>query len=147
MCACKLKKSSFFIDDILSDNNNKRFDKPNGPLERESQSSIENVTGSKQEELKTKLEVITEVDKELELAKINGSLDRRNTYPLYPTPVKANFPWPYRVKGYPVETRNLSFYSDPMLKSDHILRNQLAVNRFVPTPYLRQPYGYDRGKA
>lgn len=144
MCACKQKKASFLIDDILSD---KKFDKPNGISERESHREHENITSSKPEQLKHKFEVVSELDKELELAKINGSLDRRNTYPLYPMAIKANFPFPHRVKGFPIETRHLSFYSDPLLKSDHILRNQLAVSKFVPTPYsLRQPYGFDRGK-
>lgn len=145
MCACK-QKSSFLIDDILSDAKNRH--KPSCSLDSESQTvSQEKKVAVKYNELETKFNVMTEVDRELELTRMKANLEqRRNTYPLYPTPIKANVPWPYKVKSYPMEARHVSFYSDPMLKSDQILRNQLAVNRFMPTSYsLRQPYGFDRG--
>ncbi|CAH2242889.1 jg14459 [Pararge aegeria aegeria] len=106
---------------------------------------------NRNEELITKLNVVTEVQRELEIVKLKVNLEqRRNTYPIYPTPIKANLPWtPYRLKnsGYPMESRHpMSFYSDPMLKTEQILRNQLAVNRLVTNPYsLRQVYGFDGG--
>ncbi|CAH0730800.1 unnamed protein product, partial [Brenthis ino] len=147
MCACR-QKSSFLIDDILSDA--KKPHKPSSTLKSESQTvSQEKKVPVKYNDLETKFNVITEVDRELELTRMKANLEqRRNTYPLYPTPIKANVPWPYKVKGYPMDARHISFYSDPMLKSDQILRNQLAVNRFMPTSYsLRQPYGFDRAPS
>ncbi|XP_045779525.1 homeobox protein Hox-C13b-like [Maniola jurtina] len=105
---------------------------------------------NKNEDLMTKFNIVTDVQRELEMAKHKGSLEqRRNTYPIYPTPVKANAPWsPCRLKSpsFSMEPRHpMGFYSDPMMKSEQILRNQLAVNRFVTNPYsLRQMYGFDR---
>ncbi|XP_026483183.2 hematopoietically-expressed homeobox protein hhex-like [Vanessa tameamea] len=149
MCACRQKKS-FLIDDILNDTR-----KPQKHLNNERKEPLrcsdkeETKSQSKHDERQAKFNVITEVQRELELTKMKVNLEqRRNTYPLYPTPIKANLPWPtYRMKaGYPIDTRHpMSFYSDHMLKSEQILRNQLAVNRFVSSPYsLRQPYAFDR---
>ncbi|VVC99548.1 unnamed protein product [Leptidea sinapis] len=90
---------------------------------------------------------MTEVKNDLDAVKLRVNLEqRRNTYPLYPMPVKANMPWPmYRMKGYEVPQQSMNFYSEPVLNSDHILRSQLSVNRFL-TPYsVRQPYNFDRG--
>ncbi|XP_039760162.1 hematopoietically-expressed homeobox protein hhex-like [Pararge aegeria] len=143
MCACKQKRASFLIEDILCET------KPHKHLGHE---PLESLTCSKKPEvfeLITKLNVVTEVQRELEIVKLKVNLEqRRNTYPIYPTPIKANLPWtPYRLKnsGYPMESRHpMSFFSDPMLKTEQILRNQLAVNRLVTNPYsLRQVYGFD----
>ncbi|XP_045454567.1 hematopoietically-expressed homeobox protein hhex-like [Melitaea cinxia] len=138
MCECRQKKS-FLIADILSDSgkNTKNVTK-NTPHEQSSRVSDNYI------------KPITKYDEmELELTKIKVNLEqRRNTYPLYPTPIKANIPWPgYRMKtGYPVDSRcPMGLYSEQIIKSDQILRSQLAVNRFASNPYsLRQAYGYDR---
>lgn len=95
---------------------------------------------------------IDEVHKELESTKVNMNLEqRRNTYPLYPMPIKPGVAWPqYKMKaGYPMDNRpSVNYYSEPVLKAEHILRNQLAATRYVagPGPFLRQVYGFDRGK-
>lgn len=89
------------------------------------------------------------VQRELEMSLKANLEHRRNTLPLYPTPIKPNALWPpYRLKSptYPVDGRSMGFYSDPAMKSEQILRNQLAANRFMSNPYsLRQVYGFDRG--
>ncbi|OWR51544.1 hypothetical protein KGM_209061 [Danaus plexippus plexippus] len=93
---------------------------------------------------------IDEVHKELESTKVNMNLEqRRNTYPLYPMPIKPGVAWPqYKMKaGYPMDNRpSVNYYSEPVLKAEHILRNQLAATRYVagPGPFLRQVYGFDR---
>lgn len=152
MCACRQKKS-FLIADILSDSgkNTKNVTKTT-PLEQPSRISDNDIKPiTKYDEMQAKFNVITEVQRELELTKMKVNLEqRRNTYPLYPTPIKANIPWPgYRMKtGYPVDARcPMGLYSEQIIKSDQILRSQLAVNRFASNPYsLRQAYGYDRGQ-
>ncbi|KAI5644752.1 homeobox domain-containing protein [Phthorimaea operculella] len=82
---------------------------------------------------------------------MKGNLEqRRNTFPLYPTPLKANMQYPtYRMKEtgvYPVDARHpFSYFSDPMLNTDQILRSQLAANGYMPHSYtIRQAYGLDR---
>lgn len=150
MCACRQKKSSFFIEDILKDAKKtyKNISSaPSEPLTCSAQEKPVKFEGedSKRDvrnEREVHFDVICEVDKELEYAKINLE-HRRNTFPLYPTALKPSFPWPpYRKEVY---ERQFNYFSDTTLNSDHILRTQLAANRFVP-PYVRQPYGYDRGK-
>ncbi|KAJ0172413.1 hypothetical protein K1T71_012386 [Dendrolimus kikuchii] len=90
---------------------------------------------------------LTSVQNEIEFRKI--SLEhRRNTYPLYPMPIKANLSWQHKkdpmYNGIRLEPRQFSYYSDPMLNTG-LLRNQLALNRFVTHPYtIRQAYGFDR---
>ncbi|XP_023935222.2 hematopoietically-expressed homeobox protein hhex-like [Bicyclus anynana] len=130
MCACKQKRASFLIEDILCET------KPQKQLNHEPLDAVK---------CSRKPEAVT-YGRELEMAKLKVNLEqRRNTYPVYPTPIKANIPWsPYRLKnsGYPMDRHPMSYYSEPMLKSEQILRNQLAVNRFVTNPYsLRQVYG------
>ncbi|XP_059058790.1 homeobox protein Hox-C6a-like [Achroia grisella] len=161
MCACRQKKS-FFIEDILQDTTkNKTYknlsNEPSKPLlcnstpktdNEDKQSDAKHENGANDEKI-IKFNVIREVQHEMELNKVNLE-QRRNTYPLYPTPMKANLSWTrYRAKdpvSYPVQPRHsFSYYSDPMLNSDQILRNQLAANRFVSHPFtIRQTYGYDR---
>lgn len=103
-------------------------------------------TDTKPEDNIRKYNVITEVDKEIEISKVNLQF-RRNTYPLQPTPLKP-YDWNYRGKdssGY-MEPR-LNYYSEQMLNSSQKLRNQLAANRYVTHPFaIRHSYGFDRGK-
>ncbi|CAH2095002.1 unnamed protein product [Euphydryas editha] len=148
MCECRQKKS-FLIADILSDSGKSSKNVINIAQPASRRSDYDTKPISKYDEMKTKFNVMTEVQRELELTKMKVNLEqRRNTYPLYPTPIKANMPWPaYRMKtGYPVETRPpMNLYNEHMMKTDQILRSQLAVNRFASSPYsLRQAYGYDR---
>ncbi|KAL4717246.1 hypothetical protein ACJJTC_017133 [Scirpophaga incertulas] len=157
MCACRQKKS-FFIEDILQDSTkNKTYkplsQEPKQPLictarEETLQDKSPKVPNVTSDNL-TKFNVVCEVQKEIQLNKVNLE-QRRNTYPLYPTPMKISMPWqPYRTKepiSYPVEPRPaFSYYSEPMLNTEQILRNQLIANRFVSHPYsVRQTYGFDR---
>ncbi|CAK1593636.1 unnamed protein product [Parnassius mnemosyne] len=144
MCACRLKKS-FLIDDILDHQKKPYRNLTNNPTESLSFKSkiVDSIENEKEAKFNTR-----EVDRELELSNVNINLEQRsNTYPLYPTPIKAGIPWtPYRVKAnYPLESRHpFSYYSDPVMNSDQILRSQLAVNRFSSHPYIRQSYGFDR---
>lgn len=97
-----------------------------------------------------KFNVISEVQSEIEFSKINLE-HRRNTYPLYPMPMKANLPWQHKKEpiynSIRLDPRQFSYYSDPLLNSGGLLRNQMALNRFVAHPYtIRQAYGFDRGK-
>ncbi|XP_072933069.1 uncharacterized protein HHEX [Epargyreus clarus] len=142
MCACRQKKS-FLIEDILSDAKKQTYKNVSGPTQALT-CRTEPVNDVEVNEQQSKFNVVTEVQTELEFAKINLE-HRRNTYPLQPMALKAN-PWQYRIKSYPMETRPpLSFYSEPMLNTEQILRNQLAANRFVSHPYsIRHPYGFDR---
>lgn len=165
MCACKQKKS-FFIEDILKDVKKRPYKnlshEPTQPLRCSSAKPAE-ITKAEEAtcdeaptEKLSKIDVRFDVPKDLELAKVNLE-QRRNTYPLYPTPIKANLSmspsvtWPqYRGKetGGFLERPPFSYYSDPMLNSNQILRSQLAANRFLPHPFtIRQAYGFDRGKT
>lgn len=166
MCACKQKRS-FLIEDILRDVKKKPYknlsQEPTQPLKCNGVKPVE--TPKVQEMTKieepasdkaSKIDVKCEVPKDFDLHKVNLE-HRRNTYPLYPTPIKANVPplstsvtWPhYRGKetsGF-LERPPFSYYSDPMLNSNQILRSQLAANRFVSHPFtIRQAYGFDRGE-
>ncbi|XP_053615458.1 transcription factor LBX2-like [Plodia interpunctella] len=156
MCACRQKKSSFFIEDILQDTTKKPYNKnlsnePTKPLICNNSKTDEPINAEKDEinDKVTKLKVSREVHDELVWSKIKLE-QRRNTYPLYPTPMKASVPWSqYRLKdpiSYPVAPRHsFSYYSEPMLNSDQILRNHLAANRFVTHPFtIRQPYAFER---
>ncbi|XP_026761458.2 homeobox protein Hox-C6a-like [Galleria mellonella] len=160
MCACRQKKS-FLIEDILQDTTKNKTHKissnePSKPIVNaiKRTDTDEKVGHEKYEndvinEKITKFNVIREVQYEMELNKINLE-QRRNTYPIYPTPMKANLSWTrYRAKdpvSYPVQPRHsFSYYSDPMLNTDQILRSQLAANRYVTHPFtVRQTYGFDR---
>lgn len=158
MCACRQKKS-FFIEDILQDSVKKPYknlsNEPTQPLKCNAKTEMakeaEKTPLPTNDEKITRFNVTCEVQKEMQLTKMNLE-QRRNTYPLYPTPVKVNMPWPtFRSKdqvGYPVEPRPaFSYYSDPMLNSDHMLRSHLAANRFVSHPFtIGHSYGYDRGE-
>ncbi|XP_047989610.1 uncharacterized protein LOC125228932 [Leguminivora glycinivorella] len=161
MCACRQKKASFFIEDILRDakaykNISSEPKEPKEPLtcsaqEEPVQRAADNAklesTGFNDAarferiEKETQFNVICEVEKELEYGKTYLE-HRRNTFPLYPTALKPNIPWPPYKKDAAFD-RQFSYYSDSMLNSDHILRSQLAANRFVP-PYVPQPYGFNR---
>ncbi|XP_013186282.1 homeobox protein Hox-A7 [Amyelois transitella] len=153
MCACRQKKSSFFIEDILKDTTKKPYknlsNEPSKPLVCNKPVEAIDVEKDEVDDKVTKIEYSREVHDELDWS--NAKLEqRRNTYPLYPTPMKANIPWPqYRVKdpiSYPVAPRHsFSYYSDPLLNTDQILRSQLAANRFVTHPFtIRQPYAFER---
>lgn len=160
MCACRQKKS-FLIEDILRDTTKKRPYKnlshePTKPLTCTKETNVETEKGDKNDEPSKitskvhdnlmKFNVVTEVQHEIELSKVNLAI-RRNTYPLYPTAVKPNYSWNYRKEpvGY-LEPRQFSYYSDPVLNTS-IIRNQLAANRFVSQPLsIHQAYGFDRGK-
>lgn len=166
MCACKQKRS-FLIDDILNDVTKKPYknlsQEPTQPLKCNGVKSHEVPKKQKMTKIEetatdnaNKFDAKCEAPKNLDLSKVN--LDhRRNTYPLYPTPIKANVPplsssvtWPqYRGKetsGF-LERPPFSYYSDPLLNSNQILRSQLAANRFVSHPFtIRQAYGFDRGE-
>lgn len=165
MCACRQKKS-FLIEDILKDVKKRPYknlsQEPTQPLKCNSvkTSSVEMPKMTKIDETATenasKVDYKYEVPRDIELSKVNVD-QRRNTYPLYPTPIKANVSpmpssvtWPqYRGKepGAFLERPPFSYYSDPMLNTNQILRSQLAANRFVTHPFaLRQAYGFDRGK-
>uniref|UniRef100_A0A2H1VXD5 SFRICE_036366 n=1 Tax=Spodoptera frugiperda TaxID=7108 RepID=A0A2H1VXD5_SPOFR len=167
MCACKQKRS-FLIEDILNDVKKKPYknlsQEPTLPLKCSGVKAVEvpkvqevpKVTKIEEpvSENAIKSDVKYEVPKDFDLSKVNLE-HRRNTYPLYPTPIKANVPplsssvtWPhYRGKEAPgfMERPPFSYYSDPMLNSNQILRSQLAANRFIPHPFtIRQAYGFDR---
>ncbi|XP_030021295.2 homeobox protein Hox-A7 [Manduca sexta] len=141
MCACRQRKS-FLIEDILQDVKKK----PYKNLSQEPTKPLTCTTEVKEhrdddKDNTTKFNVICEVQNEMDFTKINLE-QRRNTYPLQPTPIKANLPWTYRGKD-PVY--QISYYSEPMLNSNQILRNQLIANRYVTHPYtLRQTFGFDR---
>ncbi|KAJ8711561.1 hypothetical protein PYW08_008515 [Mythimna loreyi] len=167
MCACKQKRS-FLIEDILKDVKKKPYrllsQEPTQPLKCNGVKPVQIYEVPKALEI-TKIEepandnaskhdTKCEVPKDFDLSKVNLE-HRRNTYPLYPTPIKANVPplspsitWPqYRGKEAPgfLERPPFSYYSDPMLNSNQILRSQLAANRYVPHPFtIRQAYGFDR---
>lgn len=158
MCACKQKKS-FLIEDILRDTTKKKpykplSNEPSQPLYCRKETKVETEKEDRQDENLAqhenlmKFNVVSEVQHEMELSKVNLE-SRRNTYPLYPTAVNPNnHPWNYRKEpvGY-LEPRQFSYYSDPFLNTS-VLRRQLAVSRFVSHPPLsiRQAYGFDRGK-
>ncbi|CAG9793525.1 unnamed protein product [Diatraea saccharalis] len=157
MCACRQKKS-FLIEDILQDSTKKKpyknlthehteplicntkFETPKNVPEKARNATDDKVT---------KFNVTYEVQREVQLNKVNVE-NRRNTYPLYPTPMKVSVPWsPYKTKDpvvYPMEHRPpFSYYSEPLLNTEQMLRNQLAANRFVSHPFtIRQTYGLDR---
>ncbi|XP_075984678.1 hematopoietically expressed homeobox [Anticarsia gemmatalis] len=157
MCACRQKKS-FLIDDILGDVKKKPYknlsQEPTQPLTCNGVKAVE-------EPKVVEPRIIEKVEREpsetpkpykYEILKndaVKVNLEhRRNTYPLYPMPIKANLsvPWPYRGKdpAY-LERPPFSYYSEPMLNTNQILRSQLAANRFVTHPFpLRQAYGFDR---
>lgn len=114
-------------------------------IQHEKQTKL-NVVSEVQHENLSKFNVASEVQHEINLSKVNLET-RRNTYPLYPTAMKPNYPWNYRKEpvGY-LEPRQFSYYSDPILNTS-LIRSQLAANRFVSHPLLiRQAYGFDRGK-
>ncbi|XP_037301981.1 uncharacterized protein LOC119192257 [Manduca sexta] len=142
MCACRQRKS-FLIEDILQDVKKKPYKRT---LSQEPTKPLTCTTEVKEhrdddKDNTTKFNVICEVQNEMDFTKINLE-QRRNTYPLQPTPIKANLPWTYRGKD-PVY--QISYYSEPMLNSNQILRNQLIANRYVTHPYpLRQTFGFDR---
>ncbi|KAL0868648.1 hypothetical protein ABMA27_008102 [Loxostege sticticalis] len=153
MCACRQKKS-FFIEDILQDSAKKPYknlsNEPTKPLTCNTKPEPVKEEKPVEDEKLTRFNVASEVQNEMLLNKINLE-HRRNTYPIYPTPMKLNLPMaPYRTKDpvtYPVELRHsFSYYSDPMLNTDQMLRSQLAANRFVAHhPFtIRQSYGFDR---
>ncbi|CAK1545787.1 unnamed protein product [Leptosia nina] len=125
MCACRQKKASFFIKDILCEGKD---------------GVVEN--GRAKEELQTRYSELSVVQRELEATKLDVNIEqRRNTYPIYPTPIKPSYPWSYKTKGF--EQRPL--YSEPILNSE-MLRSQLSMSRFgAPAPFsLRPPYSFDR---
>ncbi|CAG4988682.1 unnamed protein product [Colias eurytheme] len=129
MCACRQKKSSFLIEDILDDAGR-------------SAKTVDYNVNTRLEDLQTKFSVITEVQRELGTSQAMVNLEhRRNTYPLYPTPVKANFAWPYKLKSF---EQRPGLYSEPVLNSDQILRSQLSMSRYVPAPYSVPQYNFDR---
>lgn len=171
MCACRQKKS-FLIKDILDEVSalNKTYknvdiNKPLTNNKATKHAAVAAGSGTKDKNPKNnvtldekaiRFNVVCEVQKELDLNSAKVNLEqRRNTYPLYPTPVKANTAWPvpaFRMKdvvNYPMEPRqSFSYFSDPMLNADQILRNQLATNSYLPHPLLlRQPLGFDRGES
>lgn len=168
MCACKQKRS-FLIEDILYDVKKKPYknlsQEPTQPLKCNGVKpflvadvpQVQEMTKFEEpaSDNASKIDVKCEVPKDFDLSKVNLE-HRRNTYPLYPTPIKANVPplsssvtWPqFRGKeaGF-LERLPFSYYSDPMLNSNQILRSQLAANRFVSHPFtIRQAYGFDRGE-
>lgn len=169
MCACRQKKS-FLIKDILGEvsvkNNTYKsndYPKPLSCNRATKHATIATGDATKDKNTKTntihdekavKFNVVCEVQKELDLNSTKVNLEqRRNTFPLYPTPVKANPSWPvpaFRLKdvSYPMEPRHsFSYFSDPMLNADQILRNQLATSSYLPHHLLlRQPMGFDRGE-
>lgn len=167
MCACR-QKTSFFIEDILKDHSVKNVTNKNlshdptkvltrtkslKPINKDDAPPKKNPATTPGDDKTTKFNVVSEVQKELELSSVKVNLDqRRKTYPLYPTPLKANVPWsPYRVKdsSYQLDVRHpFSYFSEPILNSEQILRNHLTGNRFMPThPFaVRQAYGFDRGE-
>lgn len=171
MCACRQKKS-FFIKDILDEVSvkNKTYTITDSPKSlvcnrTPKHTALAAGEGTKDknpknnailDEKAVRFNVVCEVQKELDLNSAKVNLEqRRNTFPLYPTPVKANAGWSvpaFRMKdvvSYPMEPRHsFSYFSDPMLNADQILRNQLATNSYLPHPLLlRQPLGFDRGES
>lgn len=171
MCACRQKKS-FLIKDILGEVavKNKIYKSTDSPKPQTCNRATKHAAvavgdGTKDknpknnvtlDEKAVRFNVVCEVQKELDLNSAKVNLEqRRNTFPLYPTPVKANTGWSppaFRMKdvvSYPMEPRqSFSYFSDPMLNADQILRNQLATNSYLPHPYLlRQPLGFDRGES
>uniref|UniRef100_A0A2A4K7S7 Homeobox domain-containing protein n=1 Tax=Heliothis virescens TaxID=7102 RepID=A0A2A4K7S7_HELVI len=167
MCACKQKRS-FLIEDILKDVKQKPYknlsQEPTLPLKCNGVKTVEvakvqEITKIEEPAIEkpakdAKVDLTYDVPNEVDAIKVNLE-HRRNTYPLYPTPIKANVPplssslnWPqYRGKeatGF-MERPPFSYYSEPMLNTSQILRTQLAANRFVPHPFtIRQAYGFDR---
>ncbi|KPJ03443.1 PREDICTED: transcription factor LBX2-like [Papilio xuthus] len=140
MCACKHRKS-FLIEDILKDSK-----KPHRNLSNEPKQPL--TCTSKAQPIDEVTTRLADVDKsDIELSKVSLNVEvRRNTYPLYPLPMKAGLPWPYRVKGsYSVESRPPpSYYSEPAM-TDHLFRSQLAATRLMAHPYsIRHTYGFDR---
>ncbi|XP_013149280.1 PREDICTED: hematopoietically-expressed homeobox protein hhex-like [Papilio polytes] len=133
MCACKHRKS-FLIEDILKDSKKTHrnlSNEPKEPLTCKSKSEP--------------IEVTRLAEPDIELSKVSLNVEvRRSTYPLYPMPVKAGLHWPYRVKGYSVETRpSPSYYSEPAM-TEQLFRSQLA-SRLMTHPYsIRHTYGFDR---
>ncbi|XP_012553054.2 hematopoietically-expressed homeobox protein HHEX homolog [Bombyx mandarina] len=145
MCACKQRKS-FLIDDILQDVRTKPYapfrNEPTKPLTCTKTQPSENKTKSNHENA-ARLNAVCEVRNEMEIDRMAFE-QRRNTYPLHPTPIKPNLTWPHRKDPLYLEPR-LAYYSDAVLNNNHLLRNQLAANRFFSHPYtLRQAYGFDR---
>lgn len=137
MCACRHRKS-FLIEDILNDQK-RPHRSPTTLKEIGSRTRIQEVKGIEERDMK--------VQWEIDSSRVNlGSLDQRITYPLHPTPIKAGIPWHYRPKqSSPVE---FTYYSEPVMDMNHILRSQLAATRLVPHPYgVRETYGFDRGKS
>lgn len=160
MCACRQKKS-FLIEDILKDTRKKPYKnlshEPTKPLycrketaeamnqkERDSKNEtpkVQELDLSKYHQNLTKFNVRAEVQHEMELSRINLEA-RRNTYPLYPTAVKANFPWQYRKDVGYIEPR-FNYYSDPILNP-----SLMTGSRYVSHPLpMRTAYGFDRGKS
>lgn len=134
MCACKHRKS-FLIEDILKDSKKTHRNLSNEPKEP--------LTCMSKSE---PIEVTRLAEPDIELSKVSLNVEvRRSTYPLYPMPVKAGLHWPYRVKGYSVETRpSPSYYSEPAM-TEQLFRSQLA-SRLMTHPYsIRHTYGFDRG--
>ncbi|CAG9567750.1 unnamed protein product [Danaus chrysippus] len=132
MCECSKKRTSFLIDDILNT----------------ARGSQRCKTHTHRCDRHTKNNFIDDVHKEIETTKTKVNLEqRRNTYPLYPMPIKPGVAWPqYKMKaGYTMDRPSMNYYSEPVLKNEHILRNQLAVTRYVgPGAFMRQVYGFDR---
>ncbi|KAI8437811.1 hypothetical protein MSG28_012032, partial [Choristoneura fumiferana] len=95
MCACRQKKS-FFIEDILKDAKKSYKNISSEPTEPLTCTAQENAVKYEGDDLKdvrsereVRFDVMCEVDKELEYAKINLE-HRRNTFPLYPTALKPS---------------------------------------------------------
>lgn len=176
MCACRSSRS-FLIDDLLKDVNCKQrtdTDKLGLKATNENDSKLLLVNLKKEKSLEVKefkeikypndLRVSHEGKVEQEIRNSNmynledGSslklnLDRRNSFPLCPLPVKPGLAWsPYRVKepvGFALEPRHpYSLLSEHNLgTSEHLFRSQFATNRFLANPFaMRHPYGFDRGK-
>ncbi|CAF4840588.1 unnamed protein product [Pieris macdunnoughi] len=122
MCACRQKKSSFFIKDILC--TDKKVN-DNGDTSKDVHTNTNVRTG------------VAELDIE----------HRRNPFPVYPTPIKPNYGWPYKLKSF---ERQPAVYSEPMFNSN-LLRGQLSWNRFAtPRPAsfsLRLPYNFERASC
>lgn len=169
MCACRQKKS-FLIKDIIGDVSVKNmsyksndYNKPVTCNRAAKHTTAPADEGTKDknptdnttlDEKAVRFNVVCEVQKELDLNSTKINLERRNTFPLYPTPMKPSAGWPapaFRMKdvvNYSLEPRHtFTYFSDPMLNADQILRSQLA-NSYLPHPLsLRQPLGFDRGES
>lgn len=152
MCACRQKKS-FLIEDILQDVKKKPYKTlsqvPTKPLTCNGVHPVEELKIIETKILETNTEKPdTQVNVVIQNRDTKITLDhRRNTYPIYPMPIKPNTPWPYTRKesGY-LERPPFSYYSTPILNSSQLLRTQLAANRFITHPYaVRQAYGFERG--